>query len=509
MYQALYRKWRPEDFDSVSGQPQVTSTLKNELMLGRLSHAYLFSGSRGTGKTSCAKILAKAVNCLNLKDGNPCNECESCRGITNGSILDVLEIDAASNNGVDYIRDLREEVNYTPVSVKYRVYIIDEVHMLSSGAFNALLKTLEEPPKHVIFILATTEVYKLPATVLSRCQRFDFKRISPEEIASRLLYVAEQEGVSIERDAALLIAQIADGGMRDALSLLDLCLVRNSDVTVDSVRSAAGIAGTEHLFEFSQYIAKSDFTAALSLVTRLHNEVCDAESLCAELTQHFRNLMVAKTVPNCAGLIICTPKELSQLKERCTEMKLSKILDCLDVLEQASKDMKGAINKKIKLESAVVRMCALSSAPGAEAAPVAEPVLRAAEPAPDDSKAKVPVPAPAAPSAENAAALTFADGVFDRWPEVIEALKKYDMPLVGILSGSSANFVNGGLQIVSDNPTLYDFIRTDTHASDLKRSVTDVLGVSVKMSVKKNTPTEAVKNPLADIKSKINNFNNN
>lgn len=512
MYQALYRKWRPEDFDSVSGQPQVTSTLKNELMLGRLSHAYLFTGSRGTGKTSCAKILSKAVNCLDLQNGNPCNKCENCVGINNGSILDVIEIDAASNNGVDNIRDLREEVNFTPVSAKYRVYIIDEVHMLSIGAFNALLKTLEEPPAHVIFILATTEVYKLPATVLSRCQRFDFKRISPEEISNRLLYVAGQEGASLEPDAASLIARIADGGMRDALSLLDRCLVKNAAVTVESVRSAAGIAGTEHLFEFSDYIAKNDFSAALSLVTKLHNEACDIESLCTELTLHFRNLMVSKTVEDCAGLIICPAQELEALRERSRQLKLVKILECLDVLEQAQKDMKGAVNKKIKLETAVVRMCTplADSAPPAmqqPAVPAAKTPVHQAAPAP----ASVPEPVEQPPSEAfpaPASSQKFPDGPFDRWLDVIEALKKYDMPLVGILIGSTANFINGGIQIISDNPTLYDFIRSDSHSVDLKRSVQEVLGESVKMSVKKLAPAETVKNPLADIKSKINTFNN-
>ena len=218
LYQVLYRKWRPRCFADVVGQPQVTVTLQNELMAGRIAHAYLFTGSRGTGKTTCAKILAKAVNCLHPQDGDPCGECEICRAADDGSLMDIVEIDAASNNGVDNIRTLREEANFTPASAKYRVYIIDEVHMLSVGAFNALLKTLEEPPPHVIFILATTEVHKLPATILSRCQRFDFRRIPPEDIADRLDYVARQEGATVDRDAALLLARLADGALRDALA---------------------------------------------------------------------------------------------------------------------------------------------------------------------------------------------------------------------------------------------------------------------------------------------------
>ena len=306
MYQALYRKWRPKSFNDVYGQPHVTRTLQSQLESERISHAYLFTGSRGTGKTTCAKILSKAVNCLNPVDGNPCNECEICKGIDSGAILDVIEIDAASNNGVDNIRDLREEANFTPVNAKYRVYIIDEVHMLSIGAFNALLKTLEEPPSHVIFILATTEIHKLPATILSRCQRFDFKRISPEDITARLIYVSEKENVTLTENAAALIARIADGGMRDALSLLDRCFAMGNNIDENAVSSAAGIAGTIHLFSFSEYVAKGDFTSALKLVSKLHNEFCDIDSLCTELTLHFRNLMVAKTVKECDGLIVCS-----------------------------------------------------------------------------------------------------------------------------------------------------------------------------------------------------------
>ena len=230
MYQALYRKYRPKSFSDVYGQDHVISTLKNEINENRISHAYLFTGSRGTGKTTCAKILAKAVNCENSIDGEPCNECEVCRGLDSGAIYDVVEIDAASNNGVDNIRDLREEANYTPTRGRYRVYIIDEVHMLSAGAFNALLKTLEEPPAHVIFILATTEVHKLPATILSRCQRFDFKRIQPETMAVRLKEVASLEGMELNDDAAVLIARIADGALRDGLSILDQCASRSKTV---------------------------------------------------------------------------------------------------------------------------------------------------------------------------------------------------------------------------------------------------------------------------------------
>ena len=542
MYQALYRKWRPQDFNDVYGQPHVTKTLQNQLYSGRISHAYLFTGSRGTGKTTCAKILSKAVNCLSPIDGNPCNECEICRGIDNGSILDVIEIDAASNNGVDNIRDLREEANFTPANAKYRVYIIDEVHMLSIGAFNALLKTLEEPPSHVIFILATTEIHKLPSTILSRCQRFDFKRIAPEDITSRLLYVAEKENVKLTENAANLIARIADGGMRDALSLLDRCFAMGTDIDENAVSDAAGIAGTIHLFSFSEYVAKGDFTSSLKLVSKLHSESCDIDSLCTELTLHFRNLMVAKTVSECEGLIVCSKDELASLKERAASLKLSKILECIEILEQTAKNIKNAANKKIQLEAAVIKMCAPSSAgaaipegleeriskleemiangvrPAAAPAATPEPVqeTKKPEPTPEPIKEepkpeirepeKAPEPAPAAPPAEQS---DVADGPFVNWVDVLDKIKLYDIPLFGIMANTTAVIKNGRVVISSDNPTLFDFICTDTHSKELARAVYEVLGKKMKIAVSNPEKAKAEKSPLEDLKNKINKFNNN
>ena len=547
MYQALYRKWRPKDFADVYGQPHVTRTLQNQLESGRISHAYLFTGSRGTGKTTCAKILSKAVNCLNPVNGNPCNECEICRGIENGSILDVIEIDAASNNGVDNIRDLREEANFTPANAKYRVYIIDEVHMLSIGAFNALLKTLEEPPSHVIFILATTEIHKLPSTILSRCQRFDFKRIAPEDITARLMYVAEKENVNLTSNAASLIARIADGGMRDALSLLDRCFAMGTDIDENAVSDAAGIAGTVHLFSFSEFVAKGDFTNALKLVSKLHSDSCDIDSLCTELTLHFRNLMVAKTVGDCEGLIVCSKDELDKIKERAAQLKLSKILYCIEVLEQTAKNIKNAANKKIQLEAAVIKMCAPSASSGdgisadlelrisaieeklasisggnapapAQKAPVASPVSAPApnpaepeqkkeeEKPPVPEEAPAPPPAPAkAPEAEPA----IPDGNFEQWPEVLDKIRIYDIPLFGIMANSTASIKNGRLVIHSDNPTLFDFICTDTHSKELARAVFEVVGRKMKIAVSNNEKPKAATSPLENLKAKINNFNGN
>ena len=301
-YQALYRKYRPQTFDDVSGQAAVTQTLKTQLMSGKMSHAYLFTGSRGTGKTSCAKILAKAVNCLHPDNGNPCNACEACRAIDSGSCMDVLEIDAASNNGVDNVRDLRDDAIYTPSQVKMRVYIIDEVHMLSISAFNALLKIIEEPPEHLLFILATTELHKVPATILSRCQRFSFRRISQEDIAARLQYVAYQENIDLDDSAARVLARLADGGMRDGLSLLDQCAsATTGELTAERVYACLGIAGEQKCGELMGYIAAHDARKALELFNRLYAEGKDLGALLDELACLTRDLLVLKTAGN-AGI---------------------------------------------------------------------------------------------------------------------------------------------------------------------------------------------------------------
>ena len=357
MYRALYRKWRPQVFTDVSGQSHITDTLMNEVASGRLSHAYLFTGSRGTGKTSCAKILSKAVNCLHPVNGNPCNECEICKGIDDGSVLDITEIDAASNNGVDNIRDLREEANFTPAIAKYRVYIIDEVHMLSSGAFNALLKTLEEPPEHVLFILATTEVQKLPATILSRCQRFDFRRIPEEDICSRLKYVAENENLSIDDDAALLIARIADGALRDALSILDQCAGTGEAITVTTVGNAAGLLGKDYLFEISDAVINKDSPAVLNIIDRLHSSSCDMERLMGELVNHFRNIMLAKTAKKPENFIVCTPAELQKYKELAAKLTYGTTLYIMETLCREAGSLKYSSHQRAQVETVLIRLC--------------------------------------------------------------------------------------------------------------------------------------------------------
>lgn len=356
MYQVLYRKYRPNKFSDVYGQPHIVSTLLGEIRSGRIAHAYLFTGTRGTGKTTCAKILAKAVNCLNPQNGDPCGECEICKSFDSGDLLDVVEVDAASNNGVDYIRDLRETANFTPAKAKYRVYIIDEVHMLSDSAFNALLKTLEEPPEYMIFILATTEVHKVPATILSRCQRFDFHRIPVSAIASRIKYVAKNENIDIDDDAVNIIARFADGALRDALSLLDRCVSAGGKITAESASAAMGTTGRDHLFEISSLINSHDTAGVLSCIDRLYNNSKDMTRLCVELTSHYRDMMLAKMLKKPGDLINCTPNELTKLLNAAEHTDISDILRATELLQTAQQNIKSGSAARIELEIALLKL---------------------------------------------------------------------------------------------------------------------------------------------------------
>lgn len=367
MYRVLYRKWRPKVFADVIGQPQVTKTLSSQIREDRLAHAYLFTGSRGTGKTTCAKIFSKAVNCLHPVNGDPCNECEICRGIDNGSVLDIVEIDAASNRGIDDIRALRDEVNFTPSQAKYRVYIIDEVHMLTIEAFNALLKTLEEPPEHVKFILATTEVHKLPSTILSRCQRFDFRRIEPSAIAERLIEIAHAENAELELDAAMLIARIADGGMRDALSLLDRALSVSLNVTTDVISASAGLMNREYIFTLMDAIADRDTAKCLSVLDELHKASCDTERLCTELLDRFRSFLIIKTVERPGDLLVCTDEELDRIRRSSDRFTEEEVLYALRVLTAASEAIRKTQNRRIEAEMAMIRLCRPDTDNGTEA----------------------------------------------------------------------------------------------------------------------------------------------
>ena len=357
-YQALYRKYRPQTFDDVSGQLAVTQTLKTQLITGKMSHAYLFTGSRGTGKTSCAKILAKAVNCLNPDNGNPCNCCEACRAIDSGSCMDVLEIDAASNNGVDNVRDLRDDAVYTPSQVKMRVYIIDEVHMLSISAFNALLKIIEEPPEHLLFILATTELHKVPATILSRCQRFSFRRISQEDIAARLQYVAYQENIDLDDSAARVLARLADGGLRDGLSLLDQCAsATTGELTAQRVYACLGIAGEQTCGELMGYVASHDTKRALELFNRLYTEGKDLSAMLDEMACLTRDLLVMKTAGN-GGITmlsgVADDQEVLQLTKALTSGELVRIIN---LLQTTLAGFTRSASRRMDAELCIVQMC--------------------------------------------------------------------------------------------------------------------------------------------------------
>lgn len=356
MYRVLYRKWRPQTFDDVSGQEHITTTLKNELIAGRLNHAYLFTGSRGTGKTTCAKILAKAVNCLDIHNGNPCGKCEVCRGIDDGSILDVVEMDAASNRNIDDIRQIIDEVQFKPTKCKYRVYIIDEVHMLTTQAFNALLKTLEEPPEHVIFILATTEVHKLPQTILSRCQKFEFHRIPPRAIADRLLFVAQQEEVTLSDSAAMLIAAVADGALRDGLSLLDRCIAISSDIDEEVVRNAAGLARKTYLYELAACAINKNTAKSLEIIDRLYGESKDMARLCDELIAHFRALMLIKSVRNPRDILVMSEDEFEEAQTQSDYLSLADIVYYMDVLSRAYQRMGKGTGDRTELEMAMVKL---------------------------------------------------------------------------------------------------------------------------------------------------------
>lgn len=563
MYQVLYRKYRPRVFADVYGQDHVTSTLKNEIKEGRISHAYLFTGSRGTGKTTCAKILAKAVNCPNAVDGEPCNACEICKGLDSGTIYDVVEIDAASNNGVDNIRDLREEVNYTPTRGKYRVYIIDEVHMLSTGAFNALLKTLEEPPAHVIFILATTEVHKLPATILSRCQRFDFKRIQPETMAVRLQQVAGLEGMELAPDAATLIARIADGALRDGLSILDQCAGRSKQITAQLVSEVAGLAGREALYRLSDAVLARDSSAAVEELAQLHENSYDMERLCVEMINHFRNFMMVKTVKKSRELIICTDDEYKHIEESAGQFTLAQILRGLDLFQSTLVKIKGGATPRIEMEMAFVRLCepkletdsdainqrlsALeravqsgvpaapvkteqSPAPAARPAPTQptvpptpQPTPAAAAPAPEPVpatsaepvSAPVPEPAPvqpeppvppepAAAAPSPAPAADSEQKLFMQWADLMEILHRTDIALFGVLSGSQGYTRGEFFLIDSPNPTIKEFIKISTHAKAIRAALHELTGHNYKLGLFKKKSTEQAprRDPLEDLLSK-------
>ncbi len=511
-YQVLYRKWRPKTFSDVSGQDHIVAALQNEIRDGRPAHAYLFIGSRGTGKTSCAKILAKAVNCLAPVNGDPCNACDNCRGIDDGSILDVVEIDAASNNGVDNIRELREAVNFTPAVAKYRVYIIDEVHMLSDGAFNALLKTLEEPPPHVIFILATTEAHKLPATILSRCQRFDFSRIAPEAIAARLQTVAAGEGFTLTDEAAMLLSRLADGAMRDALSLTDQCLSRSRDITAEIVAAATGLAGREHLYRLSAAVRAHDSGAALALIDTLYNASQDMTRLCTEWLQFYRELMLCKSVARPQDIIVSTADELQRLQNEAAHYELAAVLYAMNTLQETCRKLQGGADRRLETEMATLRLCnpaldnsaeallnridaleatvrrlSAGTPPQAAAAPqttaVSQESSASVSPAVPATETAAPEPPPVAAPTQTSPE-SQEERPFTAWREVLEHLRSSCPPLYGVLGDSDAVANDTHVIILTANPAFRTLVRMGGNKTALQTAITQVAGRSYRIGVR-------------------------
>ncbi|HJC08482.1 MAG TPA: DNA polymerase III subunit gamma/tau [Candidatus Gemmiger stercorigallinarum] len=527
MYHALYRKWRPQKFADVVGQEPIVTALQNQIASGRIGHAYLFTGTRGTGKTTCAKIFAKAINCLDHSSPDPCGECEVCRGIDEGTVLDISEIDAASNNSVDDIRDLRDETAFLPTVCQYKVYIIDEVHMLSTSAFNALLKTMEEPPPHVIFILATTEVQKVPATILSRCQRYDFARITADKIAGRLLYVASQESFTLTEGAAALIGRLADGAMRDALSILDTCAGVSTQVDEALVRRMAGVTDRAYLFEISDAIAKGDAVAALQKVAELRQQSVDMRRLCTELAGHYRNLMLSSLPQGTALLSGISPEEEAAYSARASTPQADAVRG-IEAFGEALEKMGRGADQRIELELAIFSLTQPAAQPAVQvvqqAAPAAQgqPAPFASGPAPFAAQPVQPaVPSPAAPAvppagqpvqppvaqpeeeaapwqaapanpqafapepspppaAPAAPAVPPADRTlrpFAPWPQVLEALSGRDPAMSSFLRGSGA-FYDGRRVLIDCNETFRDYMRQNKETNRLlKQVILEVSGI--------------------------------
>ncbi len=521
-YQALYRKYRPLTFSDVVGQEHITETLKRELAEEKTVHAYLFTGTRGTGKTSCAKILAKAVNCINPNDGDPCLECEQCRAVAEDENTDIVEIDAASNNGVDSIRELRDMVSFTPASSKYRVFIIDEVHMLSTGAFNALLKTLEEPPAHVIFILATTEVHKLPATILSRCQRFDFRRIDSEKICERLQYIAKNEGLTLTDEAATLISSIADGGMRDALSVLDLCASGSSDIDEALVESVCSMAGNDYLINLTDLIKNSDTEKALLLLDELNNSSVDMLRLLEELTSHFRDLMIIKTVKGNKKPIICSKKRMDALEKQAENFDIKEIVLCLDLLQASFTAMQTG-NRRCEMEMTVIRLCNPSISADISSIErriyALEQKLSGAvkyNPSPlkeeksEIKKEEIPLPTAEneAPPEEDNTSFAAEDGKLNQWQEILSIVKRECPLFAGVLNDSEA-YIKGDLLLIdAKNDQFRSMINgaNGTYKNSIRKAAFEVLGKTYRLGPYQKPSVSEDDDPLNAIAEKLKKF---
>ena len=533
-YQALYRKWRPQTFDDVIGQNHIVSTLKNEILSGKTAHAYLFCGTRGTGKTSCAKIFARAINCENPQNANPCNECSICRGVSEGNVLDIVEIDAASNNGVDNIREIRDEVAYSAAQAKYKIYIIDEVHMLSSGAFNALLKTLEEPPPYVVFILATTEAHKLPPTITSRCQRFDFKRISVKDITLRMREIVTTENIEAEVEALELIARLADGGMRDALSMLDQCIsAAGTNITRESVEQVLGVAADTLLDDCVNAIAAKDTSAVLEVLAQTVANGKDLTNFTDRLIQRFRDILVFGTCKQADKLFDCGADVLSVIEKQAKAFTSAQLGYCIDVLTAAQAEAKNAKSVRVVYELAMIRLCdetmdtsqasllariealegqlagtapvrVVQSTPKPQvieaspmqAAPVEEPPPWEVPPIPQEppmtAQETVPVPEMVPPPKQASAPVQpvrKASAKNGGWGEILNALKKIDVSLFGILNGCKAKISEGSLYMPNMN---YIKALVQSNEDILQQAIVQAVGQNLRLKFVSDAELEAI-----------------
>lgn len=494
MYQALYRKWRPETFADVLSQPQVTTTLQNQVRTGTTAHAYLFTGSRGTGKTTCARILAKAVNCENPRpDGNPCLSCSICRDAESAVLSDLVEIDAASNNSVEDIRDLREATVYTPERCKYKVYIIDEVHMLSASAFNALLKIMEEPPPYVKFILATTEIHKVPATIISRCQRYDFRRIRQEDLVKRLCAIAEKENIPLEPEAAALMARLSDGGMRDAISLLDRCAAYGETITEKLTAEAAGVAGRDSLLTILNALFSRDTGTALQTAGLLYDASKDLQRLCEELILLLRDVMLLKAAGD-TGLLRCMTDELPALQKIAGASSMDRIMEMLGALQDCRERMGRAVNRRVELEMTMIRLCSTISPACAETGntdgleALYERITRLeqqdrmpAAPMPGAAAPEVTIPHKSpAPEPEPEVDLKSLDmsqfQLLTQWPEILEEFGRRNPAVLGTLADSKAFCYANIMLIVAENPFFLTMFKDRANAQSLGDAIQSIMG---------------------------------
>lgn len=479
MYKALYRKYRPERFADVVGQPYIVKALKNQVASGQTGHAYVFTGVRGTGKTTCARILAKAVNCLDPQDGEPCGKCRNCLAIGEGSTLDVCEIDAASNNGVDNVRQLREEVAFAPSELKYRIYIIDEVHMMSGSAFNALLKTLEEPPAHVKFILATTEVHKLPVTILSRCQRYDFRRIGEEDIAGLITGICGKEGIAIEPEAAAVIADAADGAMRDAISMLELCAAEGGAITCDAARKKLGMVSRDYVAGLAEDFADGDASAAATRFEEIYAAGVDCERLCGELLEYYRRMLLCK-IGGRAGDPTFGPRD-SALLER---VSYEHICGCIDEIKDCFERIRRSVSPRLEVQLALSRICrGKDKTPAELSARVAalESKIAALQSAPQNySQPAAPKPVPITtqtkPAEEEKLPPAAAREPLEQWEQIVSRLCESEKMLRPALEGCRAYKDGERLMISSPNPFFTDILRRDGNSLKLRAAVDAVLG---------------------------------